>query len=278
MVLKINLAAVFTKNPRKGVGMIDLAIISGSGFYDFPGLEEPEEKTIETSFGNASVCVGHRNQKHIAFIARHGSEHSLLPNMINFRSNLLALKELETKAIISTTICGVLDVSLPLGKPVVFSDLYFPENRLPDGEPCSIFSEIGAPDRGHYIFDNPYSSELRQQLIDASEESPIKHAVYAHVNGPRFNTIPEIRALQAHASFVSQTAGPEVVLAGELEIPIALLGFGVDYANGVSADPTPIEILRLNLINSKGVFLSILKKMIANYSEPRYAGFIYRFD
>lgn len=257
--------------------MIDLAIISGSGFYDFSGLEDPREQTVETSFGKASVCVGHVSQRQIAFIARHGLGHTHLPNMINFRANLLALKKLDVKAIISTTICGVLDVSFPLAKPVVFSDLYFPDNRLPDGAICSIFKEAGAPNRGHFIFDKPYSDELRQQLIDASED-PIKDAVYAHVNGPRFNTKPEIRALQTHASFVSQTAGPEVVLAGELEIPIALLGIGVDYANGVSEIPTPIEVLRLNLINSKGVFLSILKKLIQNFDIPRFTGFIYRFD
>jgi 5'-methylthioadenosine phosphorylase len=257
--------------------MIDLAIISGSGFYDFPGLEEPEERTVETSFGIARVWVGYVGRRQIAFFSRHGLGHTHLPNMINFRANLLALKELDVKAIVSTTICGVLDASLPLAKPVVFSDLYFPDNRLPDGEICSIFNEINAPDRGHFIFDRPFSDELRQQLIDAAMD-PIKDAVYAHVNGPRFNTKPEIRALQAHASFVSQTAGPEVVLAGELEIPIALLGIGVDYANGVSDLPTPIEVLRLNLINSKGVFLSILEKLIDNFKEPRFSGFIYRFD
>lgn len=257
--------------------MIDLAIISGSGFYDFPGLEEPEEKTIETSFGRAHVWVGHVRERQIAFIARHGPGHILLPNMINFRANLLALKILDVKAIVSTTICGVLDSSLPLAKPVIFSDLYFPDNRLPNGEICSIFNEIGAPDRGHFIFDRPFSDELRQQLIEVSKD-PIEDAVYAHVNGPRFNSKPEIRALKSHASFLSQTAGPEVVLSGELEIPIALLGFGVDYANGVSDVPTPIEVLRLNLINSKGVFLSILEKLIKDFKEPRYTGFIYRFD
>lgn len=257
--------------------MIDLAVISGSGFYDFPGLEDPREQTIATSFGKASVCVGHVRGRRIAFITRHGLGHTHLPNMINFRANLSALKKLDAKAIISTTICGVLDRSLPLAKPVVFSDLYFPDNRLPDGEICSVFKEAGTPHRGHFIFDNPFSDELRQQLIDASE-NPTKDAVYAHVNGPRFNTKPEIRALQRHASFVSQTAGPEVVLAGELEIPIALLGIGVDYANGVSDVPTPIEVLRLNLINSKGIFLSILKNLIQNFKEPRFTGFIYRFD
>jgi len=237
--------------------MIDLAIISGSGFYDFPKLEEPEERTVETSFGKALVCVGHVGQRKIAFIARHGLGHSRLPNMINSRANLLALKNLGVKAIVSTTVCGVIDASLPLATPVVFSDLYFPDNRLPDGEICSIFSEEGVPDRGHYIFDSPFSDELSQQLIDVSD--PIRDAVYAHVNGPRFNSKPEIRALQSYASFISQTAGPEIVLAGELEIPIALLGFGVDYANGVSDIPTPIEVLSSNLTNSKGVFLSILR-------------------
>lgn len=257
--------------------MIDLAIISGSGFYDFPGLEEPEEKTVETSFGRVAVWVGQKDHRQIAFIARHGLGHTHLPNMINFRANLLALKKLDVKAIVSTTICGVLDVSLPLAKPVVFSDLYFPENRLPNGEICSIFNEKGAPDRGHFIFDKPFSDELRQQLIAVSK-APVRDAVYAHVNGPRFNSKPEILALQSHASFISQTAGPEVVLSGELELPIALLGFGVDYANGVSNVPTPIEVLRANLIKSKGVFLTILEKLIKDFKEPRYAGFMYRFN
>ncbi len=257
--------------------MIDLAIISGSDFYDFPGLENPEEKEIETPFGGTPVWVGHVGHRQIAFIARHGSRHGLLPNMINYRANLLALKKLDVRAIVSTTICGVLDASLPLAKPVVFTDLYFPDNRLPNGEICSIFNEKGAPDRGHFIFDRPFSNELRQQLIDASQV-PIRDAVYAHVNGPRFNSKPEIQAFQSHASFISQTAGPEVVLAGELEMPIALLGFGVDYANGVSDVPTPIEVLRSNLINSKGVFLSILEKLIKDFKEPRYTGIIYRFN
>lgn len=257
--------------------MIDLAVISGSGFYDFPGLEDPEEQKIETPFGRTPVWVGHVSQRRIAFIARHGLGHTHLPNMINFRANLWALKKLDVKAIVSTTVCGVLDVSMPLAKPVIFSDLYFPDNRLPNGETCSIFNENGAQDRGHFIFDRPFSDELRQQLIDVSQD-PIQDAVYAHVNGPRFNSKPEIRALQFHASFLSQTAGPEVVLAGELEMPIALLGFGVDYANGVSAVPTPIEVLRLNLIKSKDVFLSILAKLIQDFKEPRYTGFIYRFD
>lgn len=255
---------------------MDLAIISGSGFYDFPGLADTGKREISTKFGHVIVSTGHLGDKKIAFLARHGHEHKFLPNLINYRANLLALKDLGSKAILSTTVCGVLDPDLPLAKPVVFSDLYFPDNRLPSGELCSIYDEEGIPGRGHYIFGQPFSEALRQQVIAAAKD-PLTEAVYAHVNGPRFNTKPEIRALQSHASFVSQTAGPEIILAGELEIPIVLLGYGVDYANGVSDEPTPVEALQLNLINSKSEFVSIIKRMIQNFIAPRFEGFIYRF-
>jgi 5'-methylthioadenosine phosphorylase len=256
--------------------MVDVAIISGSGFYDFPDLIGADKREIPTKFGSVVVNTGRIDEREVAFIARHGSAHQFLPNLINYRANLVALKELGSKAIVTTTVCGVLDSSIPLAKPVVFSDLYFPDNRLPSGEACSIYDEEGLPGRGHYIFGQPFSENLRLQLIEAAGDS-IHDAVYAHVNGPRFNSKPEIRALQSHASFISQTAGPEIVLAGELEIPIALLGYGVDYANGVSDIPTPVEALQLNLINSKNVFVSIIKKLIQDFEEPRFEGFIYRF-
>jgi len=256
--------------------MIDVAVISGSGFYDFPDLADTDKIEISTKFGDVTVCTGRLDDRKVAFIARHGHEHQFLPNLINYRANLLALKELGSKAILSTTVCGVLDAAIPLAKPVVFSDLYFPDNRLPSGEICSIFDEEGLQGRGHYIFGQPFSEALRQQVIAATEDS-LTDAVYAHANGPRFNSKPEIQALQRHASFVSQTAGPEIVLAGELEIPIALLGYGVDYANGVSDQPTPVEALQMNLINSKSVFVSIITKVIQNYIAPGFEGFIYRF-
>ena len=67
---------------------------------------------------------------------------------------------------------------------------------------------------------------------------------YGHVDGPRFNTKAEIRGLaQAGVTAVSQTAGPETVLAGEAELPFALIGYATDYANGVQPEPTPVERL-----------------------------------
>lgn len=257
--------------------MIDLAVISGSGFYDFPGLDEEESRIVKTHHGDVSIITGKIEGRNMAFLARHGKDHSILPNMINYRANLKALKDLGTQAIIATTVCGVLDPDIPLAQPVVFDDLYFPENRLPNGEACSMFNDEGDITKGHYIFEKPFSEDLRQQII-AAAENPITEAAYSHAVGPRFNTRAEIRMMREFASFVSQTAGPEAVLSGELEIPFALLGFGVDYANGVKDEPTPVEILSENLKNSKAVFTTIIKKVIKSYAVPQFTGFIFRFD
>jgi 5'-methylthioadenosine phosphorylase len=256
--------------------MIDLAIISGTGFYDFPGLEDEKEMEIATKYGKASFHRGIIAGREIVFLARHGKNHRILPNMINYRANLVALKELEIQALISTTVCGVLDPDLPLAKLAVFDDLYFPDNRLPSGEACTVYDEIGHRLRGHYIFDKPFSEELNEQIITAAE-NPITQVVYAHVNGPRFNSRPEIRMLKNYASFVSQTAGPEVILSGELEIPFALIGFGVDYANGVKETPTPVEALTENIKKSKSVFTTVIKKLLEVYQAPQFEDFVYRF-
>ncbi len=256
--------------------MVDLAVISGSGFYDFPDLKEKKEVRVETPFGDVPLVTGTYGEHRVMFLSRHGKNHRLLPNMINYRANLTALKKMKTKALISTTVCGVLKPEIPLARLIVFDDLYFPDNRLPDGSLCTLYNEPGDKKRGHYIFETPFSGKMRAQIIKTAD-TPLTSGIYAHVNGPRLNSKSEIRMLQNHACCVSQTAGPEVVLAGEMEIPCVLLGYGVDYANGVNPQPTPVETLRRNLRSSKIVFLDAIKRFLEAYEEPDFEGFVFRF-
>lgn len=256
---------------------MDLGIISGSGFYAFPGMNEEQEHILETRYGNASVTTGIVGDKKIAFIARHGKNHRLLPNMINFRANLVALKQIGVRAILGTTICGVLNPDIPLAKLAVFDELFFSDNRLPGGEMCRIYDEIGQKKSGHFLFDRAFCEPLRKQIIQVADE-PINHAVYGHVSGPHFNSKTEIKFLQGYATYISQTAGPEAVLAGELEIPYALVGFGVDYANGVKSEPTPVEVLTDNLKRSKNIFIETITRLLRIYESPKFEGFVYRFD
>jgi purine nucleoside phosphorylase len=182
------------------------------------------------------------------------------------------------------TVCGAVDTTVPLGSLVVFDDLHFLANRLADGSLCTLYDEPGAPLRGHWIFESPFSEGARQALLAGCRDAGVPArdgGCYGHVDGPRFNTRAEIRSLAlAGVTAVSQTAGPEVVLAAEAELPYALVGYATDYANGVKEQATPVdELLRL-IGASSDVFASVLARAVPRLAEqePRPPGVIYRFE
>src|SRR5918911_966616 len=225
-----------------------IGIITGSGTYVLPGLEAGPPAEVSTPFGVAQVARGRLDDAEVLHVARHGAGHRLISSQVTHRANIAALRALGAEAILAVTVCGALDPDLALGTLVVFDDLHFLANRLPDGSLCTLHDEPGAPGRGHWIFDLPFAEPLRQALLGGAREAghPVRDGgCYGHVDGPRFNTRSEIRALMhAGVTAVSQTAGPETVLAGEAKIPYALLGYATDYANGVKPDePTPVEEL-----------------------------------
>jgi purine nucleoside phosphorylase len=228
-----------------------IGIITGSGTYALPDLEEAAPAAVATPFGDALVSEGSLAGAEILHVARHGEGHRRLSSAVTHQANIWALRERGAQAILGVSVCGALDPELALGTLIVFDDLHFLANRLPDGSLCTLHTEPGAPGRGHWIFDRPFSEPLRRALLDAAREAGFAvrdGGCYGHVDGPRFNARTEIRMLmQAGVTAVSQTAGPETVLAGEANVPYALLGYATDYANGVRPDePTPVaELIRL---------------------------------
>jgi len=103
---------------------------------------------------------------------------------------------------------------------------------------------------------------------------------YGHVDGPRFNTKAEIRGLAAcGVTAVSQTAGPETVLAGEAQLPFALVGYATDYANGVQPEATPVERLLELIAASTDTFARVLDAAVRRIDEAALtpAGIVYRF-
>lgn len=251
----------------------DMAVITGSGFYDFPDLTDSHEVEIATPYGAVQADCGIWREKPVLFIARHKKDHSLLSNMINHKANIYACRQVQVDAIIATSVVGLTKSDLPLAKILIFSDIFYPDNRLPDGSHCTFFTEENQVGRGHYLFQSPF--------VDVSGvlkgEDVISGITYAYVNGPRFNSKKEIRFIANYADALSQTAGPEAVLAGELEIPYVLLGFGVDYANGVKDEPTPIDVLTENMTRSKKAFVNAIRMCLA-HKEYQFHGFVYRFD
>jgi 5'-methylthioadenosine phosphorylase len=228
-----------------------IGLITGSGTYSLPGFESARTQTIDTRFGSVAVTEGRFAGAEIVHVSRHLEGHARLSSQVAHQANISALRAADVDGILAVTVCGALDPQLELGTLIVFDDLHFLVNRLPDGSICTLHTEPGAPGRGHWIFELPFSESLRSALLAGARQvgHPVRDGgCYGHVDGPRFNSRTEIRMLMnAGVTAVSQTAGPETVLAGEAKIPYALLGYATDYANGVKPeDPTPVaELVRL---------------------------------
>ena len=261
--------------------MIDVGIITGTGVYELPVDWEP--RVVKSRFGEAEVAIFRSGPWRVGAISRHGRGHRHLPHTISHRANLLALAQLGARAVLATTSVGAVNPRFSLGHPIIFDDLFFPENRLPNGEPCTIFLEPGDPQRGHFI-GSPFSPGLRRRVGLAAGDlgiETVNGGVYAHTNGPRFETRAEIQALgAAGVAAVSQTCGPETVLAGELELPYTLVGFPVNYATGV-AEPEPKEELDRLLALSAETLPRLVLRTSEMLEEEDFAfdhGYVYRFE
>ena len=198
-----------------------LGIITGSGTYSL----------LRGDAGDGRDRVGARRPSRagtfagadVVHVSRHGEGHVRLSNHVTHRANIDALRRAGCDAVLAVTVCGAVDPTVELGSLIVFDDLHFVSNRLPDGSLCTFHDTPGDERRAHWIYEDPYSPELRRALL-AGARRPASQArdggCYGHVDGPRFNTKAEIRGLAAcGVTAVSQTAGPETVLCGEADLP-----------------------------------------------------------
>jgi 5'-methylthioadenosine phosphorylase len=258
-----------------------IGVITGSGSYDWPHLEDAAQRTVATEYGQVTVTEGRLKGAELVQLSRHGAGHHRLSHQVDHRANIAALLACEVDALVSFTVCGAVDPAAAPGSLVVFDDLYFPGNRLPDGSACTWYDTPGAAGRGHWIFDRPFSEPLRQAMIAAAAHTGapvVPRGVYGHVDGPRFNSRPEIAALAAAGvTAVSQTAGPEVVLSGEAELPMALVGFVTDHANGVAPEPEPVEALLARMAASKDTFAALAAHALPGLGPVAPVGTVYRF-
>jgi purine nucleoside phosphorylase len=261
-----------------------IGIITGSGTYALPDFEDARPVEVETEFGPATVTEGRFGGVDALHISRHQPGHPRLSHQVTHQANIAALRDRGAEAILAVTVCGAVDKTVPLGSLIVFDDLHFLANRLPDGSICTLHTEPGRPGRAHWVFDTPFSPALRGALLAGAREAGLEvrdGGCYGHVDGPRFNTKAEIRSLAAAGvTAVSQTAGPETVLAGEAEIPFALLGYATDYANGVEEVVAPVEQLVALLERSPAAFAETLRRALPKVAAPDLTpvGSHFRFD
>jgi 5'-methylthioadenosine phosphorylase len=260
-----------------------LGVITGSGTYSLPGFEGGRPAAVRTEWGEALVSRGRFAGVDVLHVSRHGDGHVRLSNHVTHRANIAALHQLGAAGAVAVTVCGAVDREVELGSLICFDDLHFPTNRLADGSLCTFYERAGDRQRGHWIYEDPYSPALRAALLDGAREAGVAirdGGCYGHVDGPRFNTKAEIRGLAAAGvTAVSQTAGPETVLAGEAQLPFALIGYATDYANGVQDEATPVETLLELIAASTQTFARVLEAALPRVDESALApaGIVYRF-
>jgi len=211
---------------------IQYAIIGGTGFYD-SGVASFQE-TVKTEYGEIEVDIIEIEGNSIVFLSRHGKKHGTPPHRINYRANLKALQGLGVKQIFSTAAVGSLNLDYQTGALVLLSDFLDMTRQRPQ-----TFFESGTKGVRHVNMDDPYCSNLRKQLYETAKLHDVRlkgGAVYICTEGPRFETEAEIKMMkQWGADVVGMTNVPEVVLAKELGLCYAAVGFVVNMATGMES-------------------------------------------
>ncbi|MEO6398907.1 MAG: MTAP family purine nucleoside phosphorylase, partial [Tepidiformaceae bacterium] len=194
---------------------IALAVLGGSGFYEMPGLQAVEEFLPETPFGppSGTIRVGMLADTRVAFLARHGPNHALLPSEIPQQANIWALKSLGVPRILAVSAVGSLREDYRPGDMVVPDQLI---DRTNGGRASTFFGQGVV---AHASFGEPFCPELRQAASEAAlatGTSTHSGGAYLCIEGPAFGTRAESEVYrQWGASVVGMTALPEAKLARE---------------------------------------------------------------
>src|SRR3954466_10544846 len=162
-----------------------IGILTGSGTYALRGCEGGGPEPVDTAWGEALVSRGEWAGVEVLHISRHGAGHPRLSNHVTHRANIAAFRELGASGVLAVTVCGAVDPAVELGSLVCFDDLHFLSNRLPDGSLCTFFVEPGASQRGHWIYESPFSATLRSALLEGAADAGVPvldGGCYGHVD------------------------------------------------------------------------------------------------
>src|SRR5215470_14129682 len=205
-----------------------IGIFGGSGLYSMSGLTETREVRVRTPFGNPSdaIVVGTLEGKRVAFLARHGRGHRLLPSEINFRANMYAMKLLGVERLISVSAVGSLKEDLRPGEFLV-PDQFFDRTK----NRASTFFGDGLV--AHVAFAHPTCGQLSGVLADACVHEAVKvhrHGTYICIEGPQCSTMAEAEVnRQLRFDVIGMTNLTEAKLAREAEICYATIAMITDY-------------------------------------------------
>jgi 5'-methylthioadenosine phosphorylase len=212
----------------KSAARAAIGIIGGSGLYAMSGLTNMREIRVKTPFGEPSdaIVLGTLEGKGVAFLARHGRGHRILPGEINYRANIYAMKVLGVERVISVSAVGSLREDLRPGEFLV-PDQFFDRTK---NRAATFFGDgIVA----HAAFAHPTCGQLSGVLADACVHEAIKvhrRGTYVCIEGPQFSTLAEAEVhRQLRFEVIGMTNVTEAKLAREAEICYSTIAMITDY-------------------------------------------------
>src|SRR3989344_4427095 len=208
--------------------MIKVGIIGGSGLDDPDIIKDRKEFYADTRFGKPSdaLIIGTIKDIDVVLLARHGRKHTIMPGNVNFRANIIALKEQGCTSILASTACGSLKEEIEPGH-LVFIDQFIDRTTkrhstfYDENEVC------------HIPMAEPFCNKLRKMLAESAEKFGYEHAkkgTVITIEGPRFSSKAESKLFRSwNADVINMTTVPEVVLAREAGIWYAAIAMATDY-------------------------------------------------
>lgn len=251
-----------------------IGIIGGSGLYKMDALEDVREITLSTPFGDPSdaLIVGKLEGARVAFLARHGRNHHLIPSELPFRANIHAMKQLGVEYILSASAVGSLQEA---AKPL---DIVIPDQFI-DRTKNRISTFFGEGLVAHIAFGEPICSNLAGVLADAVESLDLSEVnlhrggTYVCMEGPAFSTKAESKLYRSWgATIIGMTNLPEAKLAREAEIAYTTLALVTDYDcwhpdhDSVTVEMI-IDNLQRNAVNAQKIIQETVKRLNANPPE-----------
>jgi len=243
-------------------GELIVGIFGGSGFYRF--LDDVEEVAVDTPYGppSARIRLGEIDGTRVAFMPRHGDEHTLPPHRINYRANVWAMREVGVTRIIGPSACGSLKPELEPGTFVVCDQFVDRTSGRED-------TFYDGPQTTHVSAADPYCPDLTRVLAEADPEVRTGGTVVV-IQGPRFSTRAESRWFAgAGWDVVNMTQYPEAWLARELQLCYVNLMLVTDYDVGLEGSPdvppvsadTAFEVFSENLDRLRALLFRVVPEI-----------------
>ncbi len=239
-----------------------IGIIGGSGLYEMAGLTDAREERVETPFGPPSdaYVLGRLEGRPVAFLARHGRGHRLLPSELNFRANIYGFKALGAEWILSASAVGSMREDVK-PRDILIPDQFFDRTKA---RPSTFFGDGLVV---HVAFADPTCPALGDHLERAArEEGATVHrgGTYLCIEGPQFSTRAESRIYRAWGvDVIGMTNLQEAKLAREAEICYATMALVTDYDvwHETEEDVT-VEVVVAILLENAAMAKAILRRAV----------------